>query len=115
MAKSRRNNMRKSRRNNMRKSRRNARKSRSRRANRKNATRRGGARGFFGKVYSPVSHLLQATGEAVGTVTGAVDSVAKTGIRGVNRIGKSVTGHADSAVRNLVSRKSRKNRKGGRK
>ena len=82
----------------------------SRKANRK--SRRGG--GLFGTIYSPVSHLLMATENAVGTVTGSVNSVAKTGLRGVDRIGKSVTGHANAAVRNLVSRK-RKNRRAGRR
>ena len=96
-------------------------------ANRKNRrnTRRGG--GLFSTVYSPVSHLLQATGNAAGTVTNTTRNVVKRGLGGVNRIGKSVTGHADAAVRNLVSRKrrggarksrrrgSRKGRKGSRK
>jgi hypothetical protein len=87
----------------------------SRKASRKNrrSTRRSGG-GLFGKIYSPVSHLLMATENAVGTVTGTVNTVAKSGLRGVNRIGKSVTGHANAAVRNLVSRK-RKNRRAGRR
>jgi hypothetical protein len=88
----------------------------SRKAERKSRkgrkSRRGG--GLFGKIYSPVSHLLMATENAVGTVTGSVNSVAKTGLRGVDRIGKSVTGHANAAVRNLVSRR-RKNRRAGRR
>jgi hypothetical protein len=96
----------------MAKSRRSAtRRSRSRRS------RRGG--GLASKLYSPISHLLQATGEAVGTVTNTVKSVAKTGIKGVNNIGNSVTKHADAAVRNVSSRKglkaSRKSRKASRK
>jgi hypothetical protein len=95
-----------------RKSRKGSRKSRKgSRKSRRNMTRRGGATGFFSKVYSPISHLLGATENAVGTVTGTVNSVAKTGIRGVDRIGKSVTGHANMAVRNLVSRKRRANRR----
>lgn len=79
----------------------------SRRRSRSRRVRRGG--GIAGTLYSPISHLLQATNEAVGTVTNTVKS-------GVNRIGKSVTGHADAAVRNVFSRKgrkaSRKSRKG---
>jgi hypothetical protein len=86
---------------------------RSRRSSRSRRVRRGG--GLARKVYSPISHLLQATNEAVGTVTNTVKSVAKSGISGVNRIGKSVTGHTDAAVRNVFSRKgrnaSRKSRK----
>jgi hypothetical protein len=97
-------------------SRRNRRASRkSRRANRKSRrnTRRNNMMGggLFGKVYSPVGHALAFADEAVGTVTNTVGSVAKTGIRGVNRIGRSVTGHANAAVRNVFSRK----RKAGRR
>jgi hypothetical protein len=102
--------MAKSRRANRRANRKSRRAERKSRKNRR--TRRGG--GLFGKIYSPVSHLLMATENAVGTVTGTVNTVAKSGLRGVNRIGKSVTGHANSAVRNLVSRK-RKNRRAGRR
>jgi hypothetical protein len=82
----------------------------ARRSNRAAASRRNG--GIFRRIYSPVSHLLQATGNAVGTVTNTTRNVAKMGLRGVDSIGLSVTGHANAAVRNLVSRKSRKaNRK----
>ena len=103
--------MAKSRRANRRANRKSRRAERKSRKNRR--TRRTGG-GLFGKIYSPVSHLLMATENAVGTVTGTVNTVAKSGLRGVNRIGKSVTGHANAAVRNLVSRK-RKNRRAGRR
>jgi hypothetical protein len=95
-----------------RKSRKAERKSRKNRKSRRSTRRTGG--GLFGKIYSPVSHLLMATENAVGTVTGTVNTVAKSGLRGVDRIGHSVTGHANAAVRNLVSRK-RKNRRAGRR
>lgn len=90
-------------------SRRNTRRNRKNRRN----TRRGG--GLFSTIYSPVSHLIQATGNAAGTVTNTTRNVVKRGLGGVNRIGKSVTGHANAAVRNLVSRKGRKSRRGNRK
>jgi len=89
----------------------------TRRASRRSRNRRGG--GIAGTLYSPINHLLQATNEAVGTVTDTVKSVASSGIKGVRRIGSSVTGHTDAAVRNVFSRKgrkaSRKNRKASRK
>ena len=75
------------------------------RKNRRN-TRKGG--GLFSTLYSPVSHLLKATGNSVSAVTNTTRNVARRGLSGVNRIGTSVTGHANAAVRNLVSRKSRK-------
>jgi len=96
------------------------RRNRSRKASRKNrrSTRRNnvqtaGARtsGLFRKIYSPIGHLLQATGEAVGTVTNTARNVVRKGISGVNNIGRSVTGHANMAVRNVISRKRRGNRR----
>ena len=86
--------------------------------------RRGGAstrknRGLVSKVYSPFHHAFMAGEEAVAAVTNTARNVVSTGIRGVDKIGRSVTGHADAAVRNVFSRKrsggarkSRKSRKG---
>ena len=80
----------------------------TRRSTRRNRALRGGA-GLFSKLYSPIGHLFQATGEAVETVTNTARNVARKGISGVNRIGRSVTSHANMAVRNVVSRKRRGN------
>ena len=87
----------------------------SRRAHRKGHRKtRGG--GLFRTLYSPISHLLQATGNATSAVTNTTRNVVRRGIRGVNTIGKSVTGHADSAFMKLVgngrrSRSTRRNRR----
>jgi len=78
---------------------------------RRNTRRNRKNRGLASTLYSPFHHLAMAGEEAVGAVTDTVKGVARTGIRGVNRIGRSVTGHADSAIRNVVSRK----RRGGRR
>ena len=90
--------------------------------------RHGGAstrrnRGIVSTIYSPIHHAFLAGEEAVSAVTNTARNVVRTGIRGVDKIGRSVTGHADSAVRNVFSRKrrggsrkaSRKNRKASRK
>ncbi len=86
---------------------------RSRRASRKSRrsrrSRRGG--GLLSKLYSPVHQVLGMGENAVGAVTNTVNTVAKTGLRGVNRIGRSVTGRADAAVSGLLSRR----RRGGRR
>lgn len=89
---------------------------------RRNTRRNRKNRGLASTLYSPFHHLAMAGEEAVGAVTNTVKGVARTGIRGVNRIGRSVTGHANSAIRNVVSRKrrggrrtSRKNRRSSRK
>jgi hypothetical protein len=87
--------------------------------------RRGGAstrknRGLVSKVYSPIHHAFMAGEEAVAAVTNTARNVVSTGIRGVDKIGRSVTGHADAAVRNVFSRRRsggarRKSRKASRK
>jgi hypothetical protein len=51
--------------------------------------------------------------ESVGAVTNTAKGVVGEGIGGLDKIGRSVTGHANMAVRNIFSRKNRKNRKGG--
>lgn len=94
-----------------RKSHRKAHRKAHRKSHRKTHRKMRGGMGLFSKLYSPVGHAVMATGEAVGTVTNSVRDVAKTGLRGLNRIGRSVTGHANAAVRNVVSRKRRANRK----
>ena len=98
--------MAKSRRNVSRKNR--SRKNRSRRNRRTNMM---GGRGLFGTLYSPIGHLLQATGNTVSAVTNTTRNVAKRGLSGLNRVGRTVTGHANAAVRNVVSRKRRANRR----
>lgn len=80
----------------------------NRKANRK--SRRNymmGGRGLFSTLYSPVGHLLQATSNTVSAVANTTRNVAKRGLSGLNRVGRSVTGHANMAVRNVVSRKRR--------
>lgn len=72
----------------------------------------GSRRGLFSTIYAPVSHLIQAAEESVSAVTDTSRNVVRRGLRGVNNVGKSVTGHANAAVRNVVSRK---NRQGSRK
>lgn len=87
----------------------------------RSSTRRGG-KGLFTRLYSPIGHLFMASKESVGAVTNTAKGVAGQGLSGLNKIGRSVTGHANQAVRNVFSRKnrkeggaSRKNRKNTRK
>jgi hypothetical protein len=79
----------------------------SRRSHRR--SRRGG--GLLSKLYKPVHEVLGMGENAVVAVTSTVNTVAKTGIRGVNRIGRSVTGRANSAISGILSRR----RRGGRR
>ena len=62
------------------------------------ATRKHSKRGLLGRVYSPIHHTLMAAKNIMGT-----------GLNGIDSMGLSLTGHANSAVRNVFTRK------GGRK
>lgn len=73
------------------------------------ARKSGKTRGLFRKLYAPISQALGLGGNVVGTVTNTARNVTRRGLRGVDRVGLSVTGRANAAVRNLVSRKSRRN------
>ena len=68
-------------------------------------------RGLVSRLYRPLHHALVVGEEAVSAVTNTARNVVRTGIRGVDRVGTSLTGHTDAAIRNLVSRKSRRGRK----
>jgi hypothetical protein len=81
----------------------------SSRKNRSRKNRRNGG-GLFSRVlYNPVHQALGLVGNTVSAVTNTTRNVARKGINGVNRVGKSITSRANSTVRNLVGR-SRKNR-----
>lgn len=84
------------------------------------ARTRGGLR-IFSRLYAPLDEVLYAGKKVTGTVTNTAKGVTGnaanftkkvTGraFNGVSRIGRAVTGSANSAIRRLVSRK---NRKGG--
>jgi hypothetical protein len=73
------------------------------------ATRKHSKRGLLGRVYSPIHHTLMAAKNIMGT-----------GLNGIDSMGLSLTGHANSAVRNVFTRKggrkaNRKSRKASRK
>ena len=59
-------------------------------------------RGLFGTLYSPISHTLRAARSSVNAVANTSKGVVGLGFRGLNRIGHSVTGHANMAVGNVV-------------
>lgn len=79
----------------------------------KRGTRRSG---IFSRLWSPFSHTLQAGEESVGAVTNTAKGVVREGAHGVNKIGKSITGHFNAAVHDILKRrKGRRTMKGGRK
>jgi hypothetical protein len=97
----------------------NQRRNRSRKAERKNRKSRKSRRvggGLTGRLYGPIHQAFGFAENTVGTVAGTASGMLKQGLRGVNSIGLSLTGRANKAVGNLVSRrKSRKGRKASRK
>ena len=71
--------------------------------------------GLFGRVYSPVNHLFQAAEKGVNSLTRGTGKIVHTGLNSVNRVGKSLSNHADKAVRSVVTGKRRKNRRNTRR
>lgn len=68
------------------------------------------SRGIFSRLYSPVGHLFAAGKESVGAVTNTAKGVVGEGIHGLDKIGRSVTTHANMAVKNVFTRKGGKRR-----
>jgi hypothetical protein len=63
---------------------------------------------FFGRLYSPIDHLLQATGEIGRSVGKRSSNVLRSATGLVNNVGRSVTKHANCAVKNVMRRKNRR-------
>jgi len=81
---------------------------------RSKASRAGkGKRGIFGYIYSPIDHTLMAADNVARATTNTLRNIVSTGIRGVDRVGRKVTGHADAAVSNLLMTRRRKSKKNG--
>jgi hypothetical protein len=62
-------------------------------------------RGLFGTIYSPISHTLRAARSSVNAVANTSKGVVGLGFRGLNRVGRSVTNHANMAVSNVLGKK----------
>ena len=80
-------------------------------------TRKNRRMGLVRKVYSPISHLIQATGNSVGIVTNTARNIVKKSLKAVNNVGKSITSHTNKTISNITRRKrnSKKTRRNGRK
>lgn len=63
----------------------------------------------FRRLYSPLKHAIMASKESVSAVTNTAKGVACEGLSGLDKIGSSVTTHANMAVNDLLgTRKSRR-------
>lgn len=71
------------------------------------------SKGIFSRLYSPIGHLLAAGKESVGAVTNTAKGVVGEGIHGLDKIGRSVTKHANMAVKDVFTRKGGKRKARG--
>ncbi len=85
----------------------------ARKGNRTRKSGKSGRRGIVSRVYSPFSHLFQATGESVGVVANTAGNVVKKTIGAVNKIGTSFSTHTNRAIHDITARQRK--RKGSRK
>ncbi len=76
-------------------------------------------KGIFGRVYSPLHHLLAATRNVTGSFFNRGKRVLHEGLAVVDNTGKSLTRHANMAVKNvtsgILSKKRRKTMKKSRR
>jgi hypothetical protein len=77
----------------------------NRRSTRKNRS------GFLGRLYGPVNEGLGAVGNVGKELTRTVGNVFGRTVNGVRSVGNKVTGRVNRGVGQLVSGKTRKNRK----
>ena len=73
-------------------------------------TRRAG-KGIFGRVYSPLYHLLEASRNVGKSAFKRSGKIVDSGLGFVQNTGKSVAKHANMAVRNVTSRRNRTERR----
>jgi hypothetical protein len=66
----------------------------------------------FRRLYSPLKHAIMAGKESVGAVANTAKSVSCDGLSGLNRIGSSVTTHANMAVNDLLGKRNTRRRRG---
>ena len=79
-------------------------------------TRKSGRGGIFGFLMRPISGLLQGTKGVVRKGANTARNIVSRGINGVDAVGRTVTGAANGAIRNVNPFKGRKgSRRNGRK
>ena len=70
---------------------------------------------IFTRLYSPIKHAIMASKETVGAVTNTSRNVACSGLSGLDKIGSSVTTHANMAVNDLLGKRNTRRRRGTRR
>lgn len=70
---------------------------------------------LFRRVYSPVKHAIMAGKESVSAVTNTAKYVSCDTLSGLDRIGSSVSRHANMAANDLLGRRRKTRRSQTRK
>lgn len=77
------------------------------------STRRNKSVRIVRRVYSPVSHFLQLTSNAVGTATNTARNIVQRSIKAVNGVGSSIANHTNTTIHNVTHRSRSARRSGG--
>jgi len=72
-------------------------------------------KGLAGRAYAPVNHALRFATNSVGAVTKGAENIVRNSLTIANKIGKSFAHHLNGTVKNVVTRKQRKQRERSRK
>ena len=67
-------------------------------------------KGLAGRAYAPVNHALRFATNSVGAVTKGAENIVRNSLTIANKIGKSFAHHLNGTVKNVVTRKQRKER-----
>jgi hypothetical protein len=79
---------------------------------RKVGAKKNGKRGISitRRVFSPVGHVLNATGNSVKSVAKTAGNIVSSGLTGVRKVGNILVKHTNAAVTNITSKKSKKSK-----
>ena len=68
------------------------------------------SKGLFARVYAPLDHLLQATRNVSSSAFQRSGRIVREGVGFASNTGRALSGHANMAVRNVISRRNRNRR-----
>jgi hypothetical protein len=63
------------------------------------------------RLYGPAHEVVGFGKNVTGTLAGTAQKFVNTGLNGINRLGRSVTGRTNAALSKLLSRRRRNTRK----
>jgi hypothetical protein len=75
---------------------------------RRRHTRKGGKRGIFRILYTPIGETIGAANNVTRATTRTAEGIVHTTLRGLNTIGRRVTDRADAVIRKVFTRRQRK-------